>query len=75
MQKITMAVDQLTCPSCLTKIQTALDQQTTVTSSKVLFNAGKVKLTATDDANPNEFKKIVEQLGYPVTNLKVKELA
>ena len=43
MQKAILKVNGMTCPSCLTTIQTALTKQNGVGEVNVLFNAGKVK--------------------------------
>jgi len=43
MNKVTMKLDDLTCPSCMTKIEGALSHQDGVKDVKVLFNASKIK--------------------------------
>nr|WP_234818130.1 heavy-metal-associated domain-containing protein [Lactococcus lactis] len=55
MSKIVMKLDELSCPSCMAKIEGALNTTNGVEMVKVLFNASKVKaefddnqVTATD---------------------------
>lgn len=73
MAKLVMQLDELSCPSCLQKIEAAVEQQAGVKSVKVLFNASKVK-TEYDDAttSPEQLAQVVTNLGYTVQNIKVK---
>lgn len=76
MNKIIMKLDELSCPSCMGKIEGAMNQTKGVTSAKVLFNASKVK--AQFDASivtADELISKVETLGYPVESSKVSEIA
>ncbi len=71
MKQITLTLGDLACPSCLTKIQRALAHQAGVTAVKVLFNAGKAKVTfdpATTDAD--QIAQAVTALGYQVKQIK-----
>ena len=43
MEEITVSLSGMTCPSCMTKIQKAVEGRPGVSEVKVLFNAGKVK--------------------------------
>ena len=43
MSKAILQLDALSCPSCMQKIQGALEKQAGVDTVKVLFNAAKVK--------------------------------
>ncbi|WP_461215673.1 heavy-metal-associated domain-containing protein [Lacticaseibacillus sp. GG6-2] len=75
-KKITLQLDALTCPSCLTKIEGALKQQAGISNIKVLFNASKVKAEFDDgQITPDEIKAVVTKLGYEVLKMKVKEPA
>ncbi|MCI1840552.1 heavy-metal-associated domain-containing protein [Lactococcus cremoris] len=65
MSKIIMKLDELSCPSCLAKIEGAMTGTKGVISAKVLFNASKVK------AEFDELVTKVEKLGYPVQSSKV----
>jgi copper chaperone len=74
-KKITMQLDALTCPSCLTKIESAVKQQPGVDNVKVLFNAAKVKAEFDDTKNSAEqLTDVVTKLGYEVQKTKVKDL-
>ncbi len=74
MTKAIMQLDTLTCPSCMTKIQKALANQTGVTNVKVLFNASKVKLQFDDtQTTANQLAAVVTSLGYTVKSIKVKQ--
>lgn len=44
MSKIIMKLDELSCPSCLAKIEGVMTGTKGVISAKVLFNASKVTL-------------------------------
>ena len=43
MKKVTLKLNDLSCPSCMSKIQKAVSQQPGVSNAVVMFNAGKVK--------------------------------
>ncbi|WP_390409867.1 heavy-metal-associated domain-containing protein [Lacticaseibacillus jixiensis] len=73
--KITMQLDELTCPSCLTKIETAVKNQPGVANVKVLFNAAKVKAEFDDSqVSADTLENVVTKLGYEVKSAKVKAL-
>ncbi|NWN95638.1 MAG: heavy-metal-associated domain-containing protein, partial [Bacillus sp. (in: Bacteria)] len=44
MKKAVMQLETLTCPSCMKKIEGALDKVEGVENVKVLFNASKAKV-------------------------------
>ena len=73
MAKLVMQLDELSCPSCMQKIQAGVSQQDGVESVKVLFNASKVKAEY-DEAvtNPDELTQAVTDLGYSVQCINVK---
>ncbi|WP_179393787.1 heavy-metal-associated domain-containing protein [Lacticaseibacillus absianus] len=74
-QKIIMQLDELTCPSCLTKIEGAVKNTPGVGTVKVLFNAGKVKAEFDDrQVSADTLSEVVTQLGYAVQSIKVKPL-
>ena len=53
-----------------------MGQQKGVDKVKVLFNASKVKADLRlDETSPDALKKVIEDLGYEVEAMKVKELA
>ena len=75
MQKATFKLSGMTCPSCMTKIQSALSQQTGVQDVKVLFNAEKVKTTIDESAiSAEQVGQVINQLGYTVDKTIVKEV-
>lgn len=75
MNKVTMKLDDLTCPSCMTKIEGALSHQAGVQNVKVLFNAGKIKAEFDDSqVTADNLENVVTDLGYTVQSLKVKAL-
>ncbi|MBU7556036.1 heavy-metal-associated domain-containing protein [Weissella paramesenteroides] len=73
MNKIVLQLDALSCPSCLQKIQSALDKQVGITNVKVLFNAAKVKADFdSDKISADKVADTVTNLGYDVQSIKVK---
>lgn len=75
-QKVTLQLEDLTCPSCMTKIQSAVANQSGVEETKVLFNASKVKATIDDSQiTAEDLAKVVQELGYDVLKVKTKEVA
>ncbi|MFC6314720.1 MULTISPECIES: heavy-metal-associated domain-containing protein [Lapidilactobacillus] len=74
-QKVTLQLDALTCPSCLTKIEGGVKALPGVDSVKVLFNAGKVKAEIDNtQVSADDLKNTVTKLGYEVEQVKVKDL-
>jgi len=69
MSKIVMKLDELSCPSCMAKIEGALNTTNGVEMAKVLFNASKVKA----EFNDNQVTA-TEGLGYVVQKSKVTEI-
>lgn len=72
MTKIIMKLDTLTCPSCMTKIEGALNKMDGVKGVKVLFNASKIKVEVEPEIKGEALKQTVENLGYTVKDLKTK---
>lgn len=75
MQKATIQLETLTCPSCVQKIENAVKTLEGVDkeSVKILFNSSKVKLNFDSDKLSEE--KIVDAitaLGYEVKKTQVK---
>ena len=76
MKRVIIQLGTLTCPSCMQKIENAVGQQEGVDKVKILFNASKVKVDLrSDETSPDALKKVIEDLGYEVEAMKVKELA
>ncbi|HLR65517.1 MAG TPA: heavy-metal-associated domain-containing protein [Virgibacillus sp.] len=75
MQKATIHLETLSCPSCLQKIDNAVKELDGVEkdSVKVMFNSSKVKTEFDSEALAIEdIEKAIEDLGYPVIKSKVK---
>lgn len=75
MQKATIQLETLSCPSCLQKIDNAVKGLNGVEedSVKVLFNSSKVKTDFDSKAIAiQDIEKAIEDLGYPVIKSKVK---
>jgi copper chaperone CopZ len=77
MQKATIQLGTLGCPSCMQKIENAvraiegIDQE----SLKVLFNASKVKVNFDDDkVSISDIENAIIKLGYEVKKSQVKAL-
>lgn len=72
MKKVAMQLEPLTCPSCIKKIETALNKTEGVHSVKVLFNSSKV-VTEFDEAQmeASKLSDTVKKLGYSVLSTKV----
>jgi len=75
MQKATIQLETLTCPSCALKIESAVKSLSGVEreSISVMFNSSKVKLDF-DDAKLTiaEIEKAITALGYEVKKSQVK---
>ena len=76
MAKAISQLGELTCPSCMTKIQKAVENQDGVSNVKVLFNAGKVRADFDESkTSADNLAQVITDLGYEVLKVKVKELA
>lgn len=72
MKKIVLNLEPLTCPSCIKKIEGALNRMDGVVEAKVLFNSGKVRAQFDESKiTADEIAKTVAGLGYPVISQKV----
>ncbi|WP_416037909.1 heavy-metal-associated domain-containing protein [Lactococcus formosensis] len=72
MKKVVMKLDDLSCPSCMSKIEGAMMKTVGVKSAKVLFNASKVKAEFDENVvNANQLLSKIEKLGYPVQSSKI----
>ncbi|MDY4646371.1 heavy-metal-associated domain-containing protein [Macrococcoides canis] len=75
MQKATIQLETLSCPSCLQKIENAVKGINGVNqdSLKIMFNASKVKVDFDSEVVViNDIEEAIEDLGYPVVKSKVK---
>lgn len=60
-------LEELTCPSCITKIESVLSKEEGVKEAKVLYNASKVKVTYEEDKiSGKHITDLIEKLGYVV---------
>lgn len=74
MQKATIQLETLTCPSCAQKIENATKSLSGVEkeSVKVLFNSSKVKLDFDDEKlSVQDVEKAITALGYEVKKSQV----
>jgi len=72
MKTVKFQMEELTCPSCVKKIEGVLTKQAGVSEVKVLFNSSKVKVVYDENnVTADRLAATIEQLGYPVLNSKV----
>jgi copper chaperone len=62
----TFQLEQLTCPSCIKKIEAALTNQEGVSEVKVLFTSSKVKVSHNDLASAAGLGKVITDLGFQI---------
>ena len=75
MQKVMMKLGGMTCPSCLTKIEKAVENVDGTDQIKVLFNACKLKFVMdSNKTNTDDVKNAIEKMGYEVMGIKEKEI-
>lgn len=73
MKQVTLKLTGLACPSCMAKIQKALNKQAGVSAVKVLFNASKVKAMIDESQTTAEnLGAVVNELGYQVEKIIIK---
>ena len=75
MQKATIQLDTLTCPSCVQKIENATKALNGVDtdSVKVLFNSSKVKFDFdSEKLSIEDVERAITALGYDVKKSQVK---
>lgn len=65
--KKTIQMEELVCPMCVQKIETALQKVDGVTSASVLYNASKAKVDFDEEKTSlDELKNVITGLGYVV---------
>ena len=65
MKKTLLRSQELSCPSCVAKIETALKAVKGVAEAKVYFNTGKIEVQHDPDAVKAEYLvKVVKSVGY-----------
>ncbi len=77
MQKATIQLETLTCPSCVMKIESATKSLDGVDkdSVQVMFNSSKLKFNFDDEkVNVEEVENAITKLGYEVKKSQVKAI-
>ena len=77
MQKATIQIETLTCPSCMQKIENGVKSLDGVDKKniKVLFNSSKVKVEYDDEkVSIKDIENAIDKLGYEVKKSQVKAL-
>lgn len=77
MQKATIQLETLTCPSCMQKIENGVKSLDGVDkkSIKVLFNSSKVRVEYDDEkVSIKDIENAIDKLGYEVIKSQVKVL-
>ena len=65
--KKSIQMEELVCPMCAQKIESALQKAPGVRSASVLYNASKAKVEFDEETiNLDALKKIITDLGYVV---------
>lgn len=72
MSKAVIQLETLTCPTCVKKIEGAVNNMDGVGEVNVLFNSSKVKATFDNGKTSAEaIAATIEKLGYKVTQIKI----
>ncbi len=72
MTQVIFQMEDLTCPSCVQKIEKALSKQKGIEEVKVLFNAQKVKILYNESQGSMEdYAATLKKLGYPPKSQKL----
>ncbi len=67
----TYQLETVSCPSCIAKIEGMLKKTAGITSSEVLFNSSRVKVSFDENVvASDEIKAKIESLGYRVLSEK-----
>lgn len=77
MQKATIQIETLICPSCMQKIENGVKSLDGVDkkSIKVLFNSSKVRVEYDDEkVSIKDIENAIDKLGYEVIKSQVKAL-
>ena len=77
MQKATIQLETLTCPSCMQKIENGVKSLDGVNKNniKVLFNSSKVKVEYDDEkVSIKDIENAIDKLGYEVIKSQVEAL-
>ncbi len=77
MQKATIQLETLTCPSCMQKIENGVKALDGVNkeSLKVLFNSSKVRVEFDDEKiSIKDIEAAIDKLGYEVLKTQLKNV-
>lgn len=73
MTKAVIQLEQLTCPTCVKKIETALQKTEGVEKAEASFTSGKVKIDFDESkVELQKLEKSLKKLGYMVISSQVK---
>lgn len=71
MKKLSIQLEELGCPSCVKKIETALKRQEGIGEVNILFNSSKAKIEYDESViESDKVVKIISDLGYEVLSVK-----
>ena len=71
MKTVKIQLEELSCPSCITKIEDVLSKEHGIAAAQVLFNSSKVKVQyKEDEVNPQRIKNVIERMGFPIKTAK-----
>lgn len=68
--KTNLRTDDLTCPSCIKKIEAGVGKTSGVSGVNVKFNLNKVTVEHNDTVTGESLKNTIEKLGYPIKSVK-----
>lgn len=77
MQKATIQLETLTCPSCMQKIEGAVKALDGIDkeSVNVMFNASKLKVNFDNNKlSIGDIEKAIDKIGYEVKKSQVKDI-
>lgn len=75
MTTTTLQLEKLTCPSCMQKITTTVDELNGVKQIKILFNASKARVYFDDAAiSTKEIIQKIEEIGYAAEEIKKESI-
>lgn len=75
MKKVTFVLEEMACPACVKKIETALERTPGVVQTEVLFHSAKVKITYEEDkADAAGLRQVIKKLGYLVVSEKSERI-
>ncbi|MFA9423643.1 MAG: heavy-metal-associated domain-containing protein [Sedimentibacter sp.] len=71
MKKITLQLEEMVCPSCVRKIESALNKVDGIDEVTILFNASKAKINYDETKlNTEKITSVITDLGYEVLSAK-----